>query len=169
MKNATKCLCLLICMFGTNMLFSQFFERQLVSSAGFLFENNQISLSSTLGDIAIKTAKSDELFLTQGFQQPNIEDLTGILFIKDKNLEIVLFPNPTFDKITLKFLSEDNFFLEYQIFDISGKEVSHSVFINLDKQNTQIIDLSGFESGQYYLVIFDEEKLAIKTLGIQKL
>lgn len=168
MKNATKCLCLLICMFGSNILFSQFFERQLVSSAGFLFENDQISLSFTLGDIAITTAKRNAITLTQGFQQPNIEDLTGTMFIKDKKLEIVLFPNPTFDKITLKFLSDDIFFLEYQIFDISGKEVSRSAIINLRKQNAQIIDLSGFESGQYYLVIFDEQRLVIKTLGIQK-
>lgn len=169
MKYAKISLCLLLCMFGSQILIAQFLERQLLSSSGSLFENEQIIVSSTQGEVVINSGESNMLILTQGFQQPNIEDLTGTILLKKKAIEIAIFPNPTFDQVSLKFFTDEFFLLEYRLFDISGKQVGQNVFFNLKNQNTQIIDLSEYANGQYYLVLLDEEKQVIKSLGIQKL
>lgn len=72
---------LIIILTGTlivSTLFSQSIERDVVASSGDYFEAGGISISGTLGEIAIETYESGNLILTQGFQQPG-ETGSGVI------------------------------------------------------------------------------------------
>lgn len=92
----------------------------------------------------------------------NCSDLT--LF--DRNPEklnefIHLFPNPTFDFLTVNFsiLNPDE--LSFEFFDATGKQVS---FINSNIQNNYPIDLSPIARGVYFLKITYREASIIKRV-----
>jgi len=57
---------------GAMICSSQSIERDVVASSGDFFEGDNISLSWTLGEIAVETYDNGSNILTQGFQQPGI-------------------------------------------------------------------------------------------------
>jgi len=67
---------LLILLFSTSVA-----SQQVVATAGAYYENDNISLSWTLGETVIATFESDDIILTQGFQQPYNFYLSQILTI----------------------------------------------------------------------------------------
>jgi len=56
-------------------------SQQVVATAGAYYQNNYVSLSWTLGETIIATFESDDIILTQGFQQPYSYYLSQILNI----------------------------------------------------------------------------------------
>ena len=60
----------LITVFAWFGIHSQSIERDVVASSGDYFENAGVSLSWTLGELAVETYTAGNITLTQGFQQP---------------------------------------------------------------------------------------------------
>lgn len=58
---------------------SQSIERDVVASAGDYFEAAGISVSSTIGEIASETYSTPNLIITQGFQQPDVIDVSLVV------------------------------------------------------------------------------------------
>ncbi len=65
-----KTIKLLISIMALAFISSQANAQQVIASAGGYFQNENLSLSFTLGEPVIETLQSAELILTQGFQQP---------------------------------------------------------------------------------------------------
>ena len=68
---------------------------QLVSTSGSSFNNGQIQLDWSLGEVAIHAYELNSFMLTEGFHQPRYV-ITSTKVIKAGPI-VKLFPNPTID------------------------------------------------------------------------
>jgi len=117
--------------------------------------------SYTIGQVAYQHEAGSSGNVNQGVQQPYEIYSVGI----EENTAIVLsaFPNPTSDKLTLRFDEYSNEPMHMNLLDIQGKLIQ-SVKIN----NAQTeIDLSANSKGIYFVKLFSESK-EIKTFKIIK-
>ena len=100
---------------------SQTLERQVISSAGSFSTAGGITLSSTVGEVAVTTMIAGTVVLTQGFQQPNPEDFTAVPDEQKINLNYKIYPNPTSDQLVVEFTADKPTELSIQLFDLNGK------------------------------------------------
>lgn len=128
---------------------------QLTSTSG-------ISLSSILGEIVTEKLETSNLQLTQGFHQLyKIVSQTNDI---ENTFEIILYPNPTLDNITLQSQIEDSKRMVY-IYDSYGQQVN---YYNYDKK-TLNISFSKYPSGQYYVIVRDKQGRNIGQIPFQKI
>ena len=78
--------------FSFLFLISGLNAQQVVATTGYFAENQQISLSWTVGETFVTTLSSENNFLTQGFNQSKLS-LT-IVFEKKTEPGLKIYPNP---------------------------------------------------------------------------
>jgi hypothetical protein len=137
-------------------------KQQVISSAGgfSLSNDNSISLSWTLGELAISTLKSsdDQLILTQGFQQSKVL-IDAITVYPELGVDVSIYPNPTSGIVYIKLSSpldnETNIYLTSP----NGSEVLRERLFSGDLLKQ--IDMNGFPSGTYFLRIQNGIKINV--------
>ena len=67
---------------------------EVVATSGDFYENSSLSLSWTLGEVAVETLVGDNIILTQGFQQSKLT-VTAIDELQSPGIELTVYPNPT--------------------------------------------------------------------------
>lgn len=148
--------------------FSQTLERQVISSAGSFSTAGGISLSATVGEVAVTTLISGSVVLTQGFQQPNPEDLTAVPEEQKINLTYKIYPNPTSDKLVVELTVDKPAELIIQVYDMSGKDVILiTKTIKVTGSVNELVDMSTLATGNY-LVKLVYGKDAVKTFQVMK-
>ena len=148
----------------TQYVLGQQIERDVVSNGGGYYETESYKTSWTVGESAIKTYETATLILNQGFQQGDIEIETSIIQLQINELEIKVYPNPTYDLISLEIINQVSIpDLKIQLLDISGKLLLSKVF----KINKTEIEMNKFVSGMYILKIIDSAGRT-KNITIQK-
>lgn len=128
-------------------LFAQSIEPSVIGSAGDFYSNSSAQLSFTFGEMITETVTSANNIITQGFQQPEATNV-GIYESEFHQSDLVIYPNPTRNFITLDF-KNSNYSGEYQIFDVTGKLLSQSTVY----QNLTVINMASFTEGVYFLKI----------------
>ena len=90
-------------------------DRSVISSAGNNVDTETISVSRTLGEVAIANLSSDGLILSQGFHQGNlfIDAIEGI----HPEFQLKTYPNPVVNKLIIESLNLDQL---YEIIDVNG-------------------------------------------------
>ena len=119
----------------------------LISPGGATVANASMSVSYSIGEIAITTLSDFEDAYTQGFQQPTFtkpvdECLPGAINV------VVLFPNPVKDVINLQ--GQFNCFIQYSILR-GGQAVKSGTF------DGSPIDVSGLTPGVYFLHLIGKQ------------
>ena len=119
----------------------------LISPGGATVANASMSVSYSIGEIAITTLSDFEDAYTQGFQQPTFtkpvdECLPGTINV------LVLFPNPVKDVINLQ--GQFNCFIQYSILR-AGQAVKSGTF------DGSPIDVSGLTPGIYFLQLIGKQ------------
>lgn len=119
----------------------------LISPGGATVANASMSVSYSIGEIAITTLSDFEDAYTQGFQQPTFtkpvdECLPGAINV------LVLFPNPVKDVINLQ--GQFNCFIQYSILR-AGQAVKSGTF------DGSPIDVSGLTPGIYFLQLIGKQ------------
>ena len=147
----------------------QVLERQLISSYGKLSKTPTLQVSSTGGELMIQTIKNPGLILTQGFQQPGIEELVGNPYISDKFVEVIVSPNPSMYHFTMRFITGERFPASFLLLDQSGRLFVEATPFLLHEAAELRIDCSGWEAGIYYLLLRDAKNQLIEVLKIEKL
>jgi len=147
-------------------------SRSVIGSLGQDIGSDHIQLSATVGEAAVSTLTTDNLILTQGFQQAEKEDLTSTYFRPDMIESVALFPNPASTRVSLDVTTEKNDNFNIEIFDALGKRWKSQRGIDLDdgiKQRLRF-DLNDVPNGNYFIRITDSRgKLAASVqLLIQK-
>ena len=129
--------------------------RQALGTAG--------SSSYTVGQTVYSTYSGNTGSVAQGAQQTY--DIIALLGaeISDINLELVAYPNPTQETLTLKIDNYKKESLTYQLYDLQGKLWDSQ---SLKGAQTQL-EMKDLAVGTYLLSIQDEETL-IKTFRIIK-
>jgi hypothetical protein len=124
---------------------------QVVSSSGGSGQNAQGSLDWTIGEAVTATVSSGNSTLTQGFQQPI---LTLITSQNENNFlaDVLVYPNPTADFVTLKFEQGTSSHFNFKIFDMAGKLVNEGRATNTNPN----ISFQGLASGQYTMSLIHQ-------------
>jgi hypothetical protein len=121
------------------------------------------SSSYTVGQVVYTTNTGSTGSVAQGVQQPyEIYTSVGIL-VTEINLELVAYPNPTNNELTLNIGNYNNEKLSYQLYDMQGKLLDSKQVVNI---STTIV-MQDLPVSTYLLNILDNKSL-IKTFNIIK-
>jgi hypothetical protein len=136
--------------------------QEIITTAGDYSSNNSVSLSWTLGELVTGSFSDNNTSVVQGFQQPAI--VTSVIeTVKDINLQILLSPNPTSDRVNLWIENVSNAKLQYYLIDLNGKIIlQNSIMTN----RTEIL-FNTYTTGIYILKITNSGK-PLKTFKIVK-
>ena len=131
----------------------------LISPGGATVANASMSVSYSIGEIAITTLSDFEDAYTQGFQQPTFtkpvdECLPGTINV------LVLFPNPVKDVINLQ--GQFNCFLQFTI-QRAGQAVKSGTFDGTP------INVSGLTPGIYFLHLIGKQTQYSRIIKFFKL
>ena len=140
----------------------------VVASAGESVETSDVSISWTLGEIAIETLEDNgnTLILTQGFQQAYF-DITSIEDpILSNNFKLKVYPNPASEFVWVELESDEINEVLIEMFDLNGKLVYNSK-LNIHEVRTQI-KLTDQNSSQYILRISDSSGTVLHTYKLIK-
>ena len=154
----------------TLLIFTSFFVcTSLHAQASFSASADQVSgaggsLSYSVGQVVFATYRDENMgSVAQGVQQTyNITALLGVEIAAIK-LELMAYPNPTQDILTIKIDNYKNQSLTYQLYDLQGK-LWDSQFLQGAQTQLDMKDLAG---GSYLLSIQENETF-IKTFRIIK-
>ncbi|PWV56049.1 T9SS type A sorting domain-containing protein [Chitinophaga sp. S165] len=139
--------------------YAQYIERQVIASTGHSATLPILPLDSfgthidcTIGDIAVRSIRyPDEVLVTQGFQQPPLQGLLRLQ--KD---EMLVFPNPTTDKITIMYKLEENVKkVDIRVITLGGHMVYTTTFIPQDGELMlkTVMDCTRFIPGIYVVTL----------------
>jgi len=147
-------LIILITILTQNIGYNQSIEMQVLSSTGNPSSSSQ--LQYTMGEVAI--AGNDNL--TQGFHQGNLI-ITAIEDIV-QDIEVIAYPNPTMNGINIT--SDDISSVQMRFFDMQGRQLASKLIDNFP----YYIDLTKFDSGIYFIQLYDKKQI-LKTFKIEKI
>jgi hypothetical protein len=141
---------------------SQNIERSAISNAGNYSKKSNMSLSFTLGEIAIQTHQNNEFTFAQGFQQSNISVST---LIKDPeiNYDVRIYPNPVKNWLSVQFDQniQEKFYIK--IFNLKGQLLKKkAISLPMDE-----INFGHYKNGEYILQI-NENRRIIKSYKVVK-
>jgi len=91
----------------------------VVSAGGNYQAAGNLSISWTIGDLAITTLRGENLILTQGFQQPS--EIGTAIPSREFRGNILVYPNPVKDELYIRFqtLNTGDYLLELE--DVAGR------------------------------------------------
>jgi hypothetical protein len=135
-----------------------------ITSGGKSTANSSGKISYTVGQLAFETTKNSQGSISAGVQQPfEISTVLSNPDFSELNINLVAYPNPTQDKLTLKIENNNEKNLKYQIIDINGRLLIETKLI----ENETIIQMGNFIKASYFLKITQDNK-PIKTFKIIK-
>ena len=138
----------------------------VIASAGNYAEAGNISLSWTLGEIAVSTLSGGNLILTQGFQQ-SFDNGTGFNLDPIK-WQIFAYPNPVENQLNIQFdLPEpSNFIIEIQ--DVTGRILSQEQYKEVFPGDVIPIAMNSYKSGVYFFRVTTSDRKQVRVLSIRK-
>jgi hypothetical protein len=139
----------------------------VIASAGNYSEAGGISLSWTLGEVAVTTLTQGNITLTQGFQQSFLRDVG---FAKDPiRWQIAAYPNPVRDLLRIQFdLPEDRDFI-IEIQDVNGRLVSQEQFKQVFPGDIIPVEMSSYNPGVYFFRVSTINREQVRVISITKL
>ena len=136
--------------------------QEVITPSADYYETPSMSLSWTIGEIAIETYVADDIILTQGFNQANIviTTVTEELFT---DFKITICPNPVKDIFTVNAETDHMQQLKAELYDLAGtKLLSEQIMPG----NTQI-NAERLPASTYILKIYDNHHV-IKSFKVIK-
>lgn len=147
--------------------FSQSLSHSVLATDGGFSTHPSGSIGWTIGEPISETFKSTSNISTVGFHQPEIIDLPTLIDKNGITNEIIVYPNPVFEKVTVKLGEFANSDLTVMLIDALGKIVYHTK-LNPSSQTKEItIQLNECASGNYFIQLSKKE--ITKTVKINKL
>lgn len=147
-------------------IWAQIAERTVIGCAGGFISATGITVSSTIGETFVATSSTPNLIISQGFQQSMIYGVG----IEENSMgfSVKAYPNPTSGAITLDFTVQQALQVYVDMFDIQGRMVMPSKQLNLHGNMTDILNLEGFASGNYFIRISNPDGKLNERIQIQK-
>jgi len=159
MKTTTR---LLVCFVLGTSLTSVRAQEATVASGG-IASNTSGTVNYSVGQIVYTTNSESIGSVSQGIQQPYEIFSLGTDDFPNISLKMLVYPNPTISLVNLEIQGLTYNTLEYQLFDIMGKEISTQ---KISQSETQI-PLENLPAATYLLNVSDQTKI-IKTFKIIK-
>lgn len=160
-----KAILVVLTLFLTAILNAQTLLPKVIATSGGFTKNSSFSICWTLGESIIETYSSENMFLTQGFQQPNYLT-TSINEFPDLSFNVKIYPNPAENILNINLLNFENQIFTVQIYDLAGKLIIENT---LDKSINQL-NIEELSKGMYMLKLYDQsETKAYKSFKFQKI
>lgn len=142
-------------------------SRQVIATAGGDTTVNGVSVSWTLGEVAIETIANEDstVILTQGFQQGEYV-ITSVGEALSDEFEINIYPNPATEYIIVDLKSNEIKSTVVEIYNMEGKLVYNSKFEKASGENR--ISLSTMNANQYILRVLDTSGNVLQTFKLIK-
>ena len=121
------------------------------------------SSSYTVGQVVYTTNTAISGSIAQGVQQPYEISISVGIEVTEINLELMAYPNPTNNTLTLNIGNYDIEKLTYQLYDMQGKLLENKPVVN----SSTTIAMKNLPVSTYLLNIQDNNSL-IKTFRIVK-
>lgn len=149
--------------------FGQILSPTVISSAGGYLSNANVSVSFTVGEVAVTTLQGTSLILTQGFQQPFELDVGTAVNNLPVNWAVDAYPNPVSEYLNIRFsvAQEKDFIL--QITDLSGRKMIVKNLNRVAPGQVEQVDLTGFSPGLYLVKIISRDRNIVRMYKIQKI
>ena len=155
---------------GWGEVFAQSITPEVISSGEGDTSTANVSLSWTVGEPVSETVTGTNAMITQGFHQSHYE-IISVEEYKNLGYDIVVYPNPTTDFITVEIKSESasagNTRIKFELIDLSSKLLFVDDKVELKDQ--YFLDMSGFSAGGYMLRVSKINGELIHSFRIQKL
>lgn len=140
---------------------AQQLEREVMASGSFTYSDNQINVTSTIGQPVVGSVFGGNNALTQGFQQPAEEELSTGTFRLFDNYSAEVFPNPATDQVSFRYSLPGYDQLQLSVSDLLGNTLIEGVQVIGGVDNR--ISLSQLTSGCYLLVLRTEDRQVAST------
>jgi len=139
----------------------------VLSAAGGYSNNGEISLSWTLGELAVTTLSGGNMIMTQGFQQP-VDKVVGIRQNK-MEWDISVYPNPVRDELQVRFniKKSGDFIVEVQ--DVSGRLIRQQLYKQVKPGDLIKLNTSAFTEGLYFIKLYTSDRQYIQVTSLSKL
>lgn len=138
----------------------------VIASAGNYAEAGGISLSWTLGEIAVSTLTGGDLILTQGFQQ-SFDDGTGFNLDPIK-WQIFAYPNPVENELKIQFdVPEPSDFL-IEIQDVTGRILSQEQFKEVFPGDVIPVEMNSYKTGVYFFRVSTTDRKQVRVISVRK-
>ncbi len=133
-------------------------ERQVIASSGGYASDGGISVSWTLGESAIETLESTnaDIYLTQGFQQPDSMDMVDAVRETVEELGLTIYPNPVGQTLKIRLDEMPPHSFEVRLTDLSGRRVLQQK--TMDTATLEIY-MGDLPNALYLLTFSDGESL----------
>tara|TARA_B110000305_G_C19144832_1_gene495266 strand:+ start:91 stop:570 length:480 start_codon:yes stop_codon:yes gene_type:complete len=137
--------------------------QETVSAAGGDAAGIGGSASYTVGQVTYTTNTGANVSVAQGVQQPYEVSIASGVELKEINLDLLAYPNPTNNTLTLNIGNYNHENLTYKLYDLHGKLLDRK---QLDNSSTKI-EIQDLPVSTYLLNVLDNNSL-IKTFRIVK-
>lgn len=129
--------------------------QQVLTTGGDYFSAINGSVSITIGEPVTETFPGVANILTQGFQQSRLK-VMGIAETPENNYDIIVFPNPVRDFLTIKVWKYSKEQFIYKLFDFQGRIIIQG---EIEPPETEI-SLQNQNPSVYFLRIYANYSLA---------
>ena len=158
---------LIFLIFSCQILTAQSIDMFVLASAGEDFNNENLSLSSTLGEWMAETISSENYILTQGFQQSR---LTIDTWLQDsyKQWEVHIFPNPVEEHLYIHLNGDYYGMIRIELYDLEGRKMLVTRSEKPFDMISIMLDLAHMANGFYLLKITSYDFKYCKITRIEK-
>jgi hypothetical protein len=139
----------------------------VVASAGGYAEGDNITISWTLGELAVSTLTGGDLILTQGFQQPF--DIDVGIGENQVDWGISIYPNPVGDELRIRFdLDAPGDYL-LEVVDVTGRLISQELHRQVNPGDIILLNTSTYSDGIYFLKVLTPDRQQVQVTSLRKL
>ena len=132
---------------------AQSIERQVIGSAGTVFNAGGYEMSFTVGETKVSSYNSGGHWLTEGFQQGDLlitGDNIGIEPTIFEEIGVSVYPNPFTEHFTLELTDDNIKDYDVVVYDMIGKVVNTDL---MNRGNRMEVHLRGASTGIYFVRI----------------
>lgn len=145
--------------------YGQSISSSVIASGGGSYEAGGISLSWTIGELAVETFTTSNLILTQGFQQGYYE-ITSVNDPLVKSIDLEIYPNPAIDFINIEIKNTEVKSVRLELYNIDGALITNEQWENTGAPYK--VQLNRFSANQYILKVIDLDTKNLSTFKIIK-
>ena len=153
---------------GAMLAQGQSLSPTVVASAGGYLDNGTVSLSFTVGEVAVTTLTGGDMILTQGFQQPFELDVTGVDDNHPVNWSVKTYPNPVQDHLNIRFTIRNPQDFTVVVMDITGKKVFVNKYMQVQPGEVKEIDMQQYHAGIYMISVTSQDQKVRRVYKISK-
>lgn len=136
--------------------------QSVITVAGDYVEDDDLSVSWTLGEVVTEALNQDNITLSQGQQQFTVSLISGIG--QKYDFAVTAYPNPTKNALSVTFSNDEKNNLILNLYNSLGVEI-HQQGLTSDQKNT--IPMTDYPAGVYIITIKCQQEL-LKTFRIIK-